>query len=57
MLELMMYIGSLVIFVGLIVCYLANIYKLIKSKEVTGMVLARVCGIFIFPIGVLLGLA
>ena len=46
----------IVMFVTLFVLYLLNIYKLAKSKEITGLVLLRVCGIFIFPLGAFLGL-
>jgi hypothetical protein len=44
-----------VVFALLVVGYVANIVKLVKSKEVTGLTLARVVGIFIFPIGAIVG--
>jgi hypothetical protein len=44
-----------VVFASLVIGYVANIVKLVKSKEVTGLTLARVVGIFIFPIGAIVG--
>jgi hypothetical protein len=41
-----------VLFIG----YIANIVRLVKAKEVNGMTLARVVGIFFFPLGAVLGL-
>jgi hypothetical protein len=45
----------LVIFVLMLIGYVANIVKLVRSSSVTGMTLARVCGIFVFPLGAILG--
>ena len=53
--EFMIYLIALVIFGVLCITYLINIYRLVKSKEVNGMTLARVVGIFVFPLGAILG--
>lgn len=44
-----------VVSIILISGYLINIYRLIKMKEVNGLTFVRVCGIFIFPIGAIVG--
>jgi hypothetical protein len=51
----MEYLIALVVLLVLFIAYLVNIYKLVVSKEITGKTLARVVGIFIFPLGVILG--
>lgn len=45
----------LVVFAALLFGYVNNIVKLVKSKEVNGMTLARIVGIFVCPIGFVLG--
>jgi hypothetical protein len=53
--EIMWLVIGCIISVALISGYLINIYRLIKQKEVNGLTFARVCGIFIFPIGAIVG--
>lgn len=53
--EIIWFFAVCVVSVILISGYLINIYRLIKQKEVNGLTFARVCGIFIFPIGVIVG--
>jgi hypothetical protein len=53
--ELTWLIIGCLISVALISGYLINIYRLIKMKEVNGLTFVRVCGIFIFPIGAVVG--
>lgn len=38
-----------------IVGYVWNIVKLVQSDVITGMVIARVAGIFLLPLGAILG--
>jgi hypothetical protein len=45
----------LAIFVVAVVGYVMNIVKLVTSKEITGKTLARVVGVFVFPLGAILG--
>ncbi len=45
----------LAIFVVAVVGYIMNIVKLVTSKEITGKTLARVVGVFVFPLGAILG--
>ena len=53
--EIMLALTMCLVSVILISGYLINIYRLIKQKEVNGLTFARVCGIFIFPIGAIVG--
>jgi hypothetical protein len=55
MVEFIVALIVFVIFVLMVVGYIANIVKLVRSSSVTGMTLARVCGIFVFPLGAILG--
>ena len=55
MAELTWLIIGCLISVTLISGYLINIYRLIKQKEINGLTFVRVCGIFIFPIGAIVG--
>ena len=53
--EIIWFFAVCVVSVILIGGYLINIYRLIKMKEVNGLTFARVCGIFVFPIGAIVG--
>jgi hypothetical protein len=50
-------IGLLIAVVTLLVfiAYLVNIVYLVRAQSVNGLTLARVVGIFVFPLGVILG--
>jgi nucleoside permease NupC len=39
-----------------VIAYLANIVRLVRAQAINGLTLARVVGIFIFPLGVILGI-
>jgi hypothetical protein len=49
------YMVVLFIFLALFIAYLVNIVRLIRAPEINGLTLARVVGIFVFPLGALLG--
>lgn len=53
--EILWFFAACAVSVILISGYLINIYRLIKMKEVNGLTFTRVCGIFIFPIGAIVG--
>lgn len=48
-------LGTLVLFIGGLYGYTANIVSLVSENESVGMMIGRVIGIFAAPIGVLLG--
>jgi nucleoside permease NupC len=56
MAELIWAVIVLVVFVVALVAYLANIVRLVRAQAINGLTLARVVGIFIFPLGVILGI-
>ncbi len=53
--EFMVAFIILIIFILAFVGYIMNIYRLVTSKEITGKTLARVVGVFVFPLGAILG--
>ena len=46
---------GLILLLVLLGAYLVNIVRLVKAPEINGLTLARVVGIFVFPLGALLG--
>jgi hypothetical protein len=46
---------GLILLLVLLGAYLVNIVRLVKAQEINGLTLARVVGIFVFPLGALLG--
>ncbi len=56
MTELIWAVIVLVVCVVLLIAYLANIVRLVRAQAINGLTLARVVGIFIFPLGVILGI-
>jgi len=48
-------LAALAIIVGFIYGYIANIVSLVTQNEATGMMIGRVIGIFVAPLGVVLG--
>jgi len=53
--EFIIYLIVLFIVLALFISYLLNIVRLIRAQEINGLTLARVVGIFVFPLGVILG--
>jgi hypothetical protein len=51
----MEYLIGLILLLVLLGAYLVNIVRLVKAQEINGLTLARVVGIFVFPLGVILG--
>lgn len=51
LLELSLFFLMILAIVG----YVWNIVKLVQSDVITGMVIARVAGIFLLPLGAILG--
>lgn len=53
--ELIIAVIVLVVVITLFIAYIANIVRLVRAPEINGLTLARVVGIFMFPLGALLG--
>ena len=53
--EVIIYLVVFSIVIALFISYLVNIFRLVTSREVNGMTIARAIGIFVFPLGCLLG--
>ena len=53
--ELAFTIVFIIVAVGAVVGYIANIVKLFSQLDVSGKTIARACGVFIFPLGAILG--
>ena len=49
------YSAAIAIFVSVVYGYIANIVHLVSNTEPVGMVAGRVIGIFIAPLGIILG--
>ena len=45
----------LAIFLLAVIGYIMNIVKLVRSTEMTGKTIARGIGVFVFPLGAILG--
>jgi hypothetical protein len=50
------FLGMLALIVGCAYGWIHNIVVLIAADHVTGLVIARVVGIFLVPLGVILGI-
>lgn len=48
-------LAALAMIVAIIYGYVANVYSLVTQNEAFGMMIGRVVGIFVAPIGIVLG--
>jgi hypothetical protein len=53
--ELAFSIIFIVVVIAAVLGYIANIVKLFSQLQVDGKTIARACGVFIFPLGAILG--
>lgn len=53
--ETLFSIGFIVVVILAVLGYIANIVKLFSQLQVNGKTIARACGVFIFPLGAILG--
>ena len=53
--ELAFSIIFIVIVIAALLGYIANIVKIFSQLQVDGKKIARACGVFIFPLGAILG--
>jgi|694.fasta_scaffold31071_9 hypothetical protein len=53
--ELAFTIVFVIVVIAAVLGYIANIVKLFSQLDVSGKTIARACGIFIFPLGAILG--
>lgn len=53
--ELVFSIVFIIVVIAAVIGYVANIVKMFSQLQVNGKTIARACGVFIFPLGAILG--